>query len=205
MSHGHDLEGKFLAALGGIDVERARRVQVGGCPRCGGALDRADYPRKPRGELGEAADAYTRRLSLCCRVDGCRSRATPPSLRFLGRKVYFAALVVMASGMGRDTAMVGRGRVREVKGVPVRTVRRWLVWWQTVFALSTFWTEAKASLPHGSRRRPSTCISARASRGRGRAQAYARAHRSDHVDECASANRDARVIHAEDGDCEKRR
>jgi hypothetical protein len=147
VSHGHDLEGKFLAALGGIDVERARRVQVGGCPRCGGALDRADYPRKPRGELGEAADAYTRRLSLCCRVDGCRSRATPPSLRFLGRKVYFAALVVMASGMGRDTAMVGRGRVREVKGVPVRTVRRWLVWWQTVFALSTFWTEAKALFP----------------------------------------------------------
>jgi hypothetical protein len=144
VSHDHNLEGKFLAALGGMDVERARLVQVGGCPRCAGPLDRADYPRKPRGELGEAADAYTRRLSLCCRVDGCRSRATPPSLRFLGRKLYFAAVVVIASGMGRDTKLVGRGRVSDVKGVPVRTVRRWLVWWQTVFALSAFWTEAKA-------------------------------------------------------------
>jgi hypothetical protein len=26
----------------------------------------------------------------------------------------------------------------------VRTVRRWLIWWQTLFALSVFWTEAKA-------------------------------------------------------------
>lgn len=144
MSHDRDLEGKYLAALGEIDAERARRVQLEGCAQCGGALDRADYPRKPRGDLGEAADAYTRRLSLCCRVEGCRSRATPPSLRFLGRKVYFAALVVIASAIGRDTQLVGRGRVREVKGVPVRTVRRWLVWWQTVFALSAFWTEAKA-------------------------------------------------------------
>lgn len=143
MSHDHDLEGKFLAALGEIDAERARLVQAEGCPHCGGALDRADFPRKPRGELGEVADAYTRRLSLCCRVDGCRSRATPPSLRFLGRKLYFAALVVIASGVGRDTRLVGRGRVTEVKGVPVRTVRRWLVWWETTFALSAFWTEAK--------------------------------------------------------------
>jgi hypothetical protein len=31
-----------------------------------------------------------------------------------------------------------------VHGVPARTVRRWLEWWQVVFALSAFWTEAKA-------------------------------------------------------------
>jgi len=34
-------------------------------------------------------------LSFCCALDGCRSRATPPSLRFLGRKVYLAAIVVL--------------------------------------------------------------------------------------------------------------
>ena len=144
MSHDHDLEGKFLAALGKVDEERARRVQLERCPHCGGPLDRADYPRKPRGELGEAAEAYQRRMSLCCRSEGCRRRATPPSVRFLGRKVYFAALVVIASAVGRDVVLVGRGRVREVRGVPVRTVRRWLGWWQTVFALSAFWREAKS-------------------------------------------------------------
>lgn len=144
MSHDQDLDGKFLAALGEIDEERARRVQLDRCPHCGGPLDRADYPRKPRGELGEAADAYQRRISLCCRVEGCRRRATPPSLRFLGRKVYFAALVVIVSAVGRSGVVVGRGRPREVRGVPVRTVRRWLAWWETAFALSTFWGEAKA-------------------------------------------------------------
>jgi hypothetical protein len=30
---------------------------------------------------------HNRRYSFCCAVDGCRSRATPPSLRFLGPKV----------------------------------------------------------------------------------------------------------------------
>ena len=144
MSHDHDLEGKFLAALGEVDEERARRVQLERCPHCGGALDRADFPRKPRGELGEAAETYQRRISLCCRNEGCRRRATPPSVRFLGRKVYFAALVVVASAIGRDVVLVGRGRVREVRGVPVRTVRRWLGWWQTAFALSAFWSEAKS-------------------------------------------------------------
>jgi hypothetical protein len=32
-------------------------------------------------------------------VDGCRSRTTPPSLRFLGRKVYLATIVVLVSMM----------------------------------------------------------------------------------------------------------
>jgi hypothetical protein len=31
-----------------------------------------------------------------------------------------------------------------VHGVPVRTVRRWLWWWQNGFAQSAFWSEAKA-------------------------------------------------------------
>jgi hypothetical protein len=34
-------------------------------------------------------------LQLLLRVDGCRLRATPPSLRFLGPKVYIAAIVVL--------------------------------------------------------------------------------------------------------------
>jgi hypothetical protein len=58
--------------------------------------------------------------------------------------VYFAALVVIASTIGREAVLVGRGRMREVRGVPVRTVRRWLGWWQTAFAQSAFWSEAKA-------------------------------------------------------------
>jgi hypothetical protein len=139
--HVPEYDAKFLAALGDIDTASAARIHVAGCSVCGGPLDRADYPRKPRGELGEAADAYAWRLSFCCRRDGCRKRATPPSLRFLGRKIYIAVVVVVAS------AAAGAATEREVRrthGVPTRTVRRWLMWWQTAFALSAFWLEAKA-------------------------------------------------------------
>jgi hypothetical protein len=57
--------------------------------------------------------------------------------------VYVAVLVVIASLVGREIALVGRGAPRRVCGVPVRTVRRWLSWWSIAFALTTFWIEAK--------------------------------------------------------------
>lgn len=36
------------------------------------------------------------------------------------------------------------GRGGRVRGVPARTVSRWLAWWETVFAVGAFWSEAKA-------------------------------------------------------------
>lgn len=157
----HDLEfdASFLRGLAEIDAAYGQKVQQAGCSWCAGPLDRADYPRKPRGELGTAAEAYDRRLSLCCRREGCRRRATPPSLRFLGRKIYIAVLVVVASAAGvRGDGRKGRGRVR---GVPARTVRRWLGWWQAVFALSSFWAEAKGffSTPVPESELPSSLLS----------------------------------------------
>lgn len=89
---------KFHAQLWEIDAAAARAVQAGRCVRagCGGRLDVANYPRKVRG-LGngaETAGQYGRRLSLCCAVEGCRKRATPPSVRFLGRFVYAMRVMV---------------------------------------------------------------------------------------------------------------
>lgn len=143
MVHGYGVDAKWFATLAEIDEISAQRVKEGGCADCGGPLDRADYERKPRGDLGDAAGAFTRRRSFCCRRDGCRHRATPPSLRFLGRKVYAAVIVVVASVIGRAQALVGRGAPRQVAAVPVRTVRRWLNWWNVAFALTSFWKEAK--------------------------------------------------------------
>jgi hypothetical protein len=144
LSHIPEYDAKFLGELGKIDVEYSKQVQQAGCAHCGGVLDRADYPRKPRGDLGEAAESYERRSSFCCRAEGCRKRATPPSLRFLGRKVYVSVLVIVASVAGRATRLAGAGTAARVHGVPVRTVRRWLAWWQTAFAFGAFWLEAKA-------------------------------------------------------------
>lgn len=143
MVHGYETDAKLFARLAEIDRIWAAEVRERGCADCGGPLDRADFARKPRGDLGEAADEYTRRTSFCCRREGCRRRATPQSVRFLGRKVYVGVLVVIASVFGRRMELVGRGRPRRVEGVPVRTVRRWLDWWNIGFALSAFWKEAK--------------------------------------------------------------
>jgi hypothetical protein len=146
MVHGYGADAKWFATLTEIDEVFAQRVRDAGCSDCGGPLDRADYERKPRGDLGEAAEVYRRRRSFCCRREGCRHRATPPSVRFLGRKVYVAALVVIASVLGRQQVLVGHGSRRRVEGVPVRTVRRWLEWWSITFVLTAFWNEAKAFL-----------------------------------------------------------
>lgn len=134
MSHVFELDGKLWSQLLAIDAELAEQVRVGGC-RCGGRLDRADYPRKPRGDLGEYDEAYSRRISFCCALDGCRKRATPPSVRFLGRKVYVGAVVIIA-------CVRYLGEVAGALGAPVRTVARWLSFWQFDFVDSSFWKVA---------------------------------------------------------------
>ena len=81
-------DGQLYALLRRCDEDLAAEQRAGGCPHCGGVLHSARYPRKPRGAVERLPDEYGWRLSLCCAREGCRKRATPPSLRFLGRKVY---------------------------------------------------------------------------------------------------------------------
>lgn len=137
-------DASFWQQLTRIDLAQAEQVRQRGCGDCGGPLDRSDYARKPRGELGQAAGDDTRRVSFCCRRDGCRHRATPPSVRFLGRKVYAGAVVIVASIVGRVACAGLRQPKRAIEGVPARTVKRWIAWWQTAFALGSFWLEAKS-------------------------------------------------------------
>ena len=37
----------------------------------------------------------TKRFSFCCDQEGCRRRHTPPSVRFLGRRVYGGLVAVL--------------------------------------------------------------------------------------------------------------
>ena len=50
---------------------------------------------------GDLPDEYRYRFSFCCDRDGCRKRVTPPSVRFLGRRVYLGAVVIL---IGRHAA-----------------------------------------------------------------------------------------------------
>ncbi len=98
----HDLprSASFWSFLPTVDEDLAEEARKQGCP-CGGRLHSANYQRKPRGTPYQLPEPQRLRLSFCCDCDGCRKRATPPSVRFLGRKVYLAAIVILVSGRGR--------------------------------------------------------------------------------------------------------
>ena len=127
-----DLGREFFGLLVELDEAVTRRVAAERCPACKGPLHRGDYDRKPRGALIAAAgEAFARRFSLCCGREGCRKRATPPSVRFLGRRVYLGAVVLVASIVA--LALRSAAEIRRQTGVAARTTRRWLGWWQGPF------------------------------------------------------------------------
>jgi len=137
------LDEEFFASLTELDAEIARQVAAGGCRWCGGPLHRANYQRKPRGGLlAEAGEAFTIRHSLCCGAEGCRRRSLPPSLRFLGRRVYLEVVVLLACMMTQLATTIREACV--ATGVPSWTLRRWRAWWPEVFVQSATWAELRA-------------------------------------------------------------
>ena len=137
-------DARLYEVLHRLDLDLAQTARVSGCRHCGGVLHSAHYPRKPRGGPLGLGPEIDRRLSFCCALDGCRRRTTPPSVRFLGRRVYFGAVVLLASAL-RDGLSARRVRaLREQLGVDVRTLRRWRRWWQEAFVKSAFWRAARA-------------------------------------------------------------
>lgn len=134
----------FWQFLFAVDQDLARTAREKSCP-CGGRLHRANYPRKPRG-AEDLPEAYGSRLSFCCERDGCRKRVTPPSARFLGRKVYLAAVVVLVSAMRQGPTP---RRVRELSqlfGADRQTIARWQVFWREQFPQTAFWRVARGRL-----------------------------------------------------------
>ena len=135
MCHALLQDPKFLTLLLRIDHEFAAQQRADGCG-CGGDLHRADYPRKPRGCPRSMRDDYSSRLSFCCAV--CRTRSTPLSVRFLGRRVYLALAVVLVSA-SRTAATATGVRLGAELGVTRQTMQRWQVWWTEQFPLTPLW------------------------------------------------------------------
>lgn len=134
---------KFLLLLLAIDRDLAKQVRSAGCP-CGGALHSANYPRKPRGGPPCPDPTFSLRLSFCCDVDGCRCRSTPPSVRFLGRKVYLGVMVVLITAMRQGPTPKGSSLLQKRFGADRRTIARWQAWWKKTFPATRFWKAAKA-------------------------------------------------------------
>jgi hypothetical protein len=58
---------------------------------------------------------------------------------FLGRKVYLATAVVLASAMRCGATPARIQRISELLGVSRRTVLRWQAWWRHRLPESRFW------------------------------------------------------------------
>jgi hypothetical protein len=67
-------------------------------------------------------------------------------VRFLGRKVYLGAIVILIAAMRHGATP---GRVRELSdlvGADRRTIERWRVFWREHFPLTPFWKVARGRL-----------------------------------------------------------
>ena len=138
-------DASFYRVLLKCDEEIANLARQRGCG-CGGKLHSARYPRKPRGAPEELQEDYSRRGSFCCAEEGCRKRTTPASFRFLSRRVYVAAVVVLITALRHGATAARMKQLRAIVGVSRRTVERWRQWWLEEFPRSSFWRWASGQL-----------------------------------------------------------
>lgn len=148
----------FLRASLDLDARTSLRTQAAGCPWncCRSRLDRADYPRKPRGVPPELEKEASKRGSLCCSKEGCRRRTTPPSVVFLGRRVYVSVAFILLSilrfgATDKRQADLRRELQRELQlrgmiSPDLSTLRRWRDWWRHLLPESAFWRATRSRL-----------------------------------------------------------
>lgn len=128
----------FFHSLRQLDLELFLAAKAKGCPHCGGPLDTANYPRKTRGMSASNELCF----SLCCRRDGCRKRKKPRSVRFLGRRVYGAWVVILAVDFCRELGLEGQ--------IARQTVARWRVFWRELLTEQhPFLRKLRGFLPPG--------------------------------------------------------
>jgi hypothetical protein len=138
---------RFYELLLGFDRQIADAAHEGCCQRCGAKLHCGSYERKPRGVPAGLGPEHCERFSFCCAARDCRKRETPGSLRFLGRKVFLGAMVVLITVMQSGLTPARVQQLRELVGVSRRTVARWRDWWCSVFTESPFWRAHGALVP----------------------------------------------------------
>ena len=137
----HDLPrtARFWWCLFAIDQDLANAIRKNGCSCAADACTPPTTSGAPRASPTSFPSFLRIRLSFCCDRDGCRKRTTPPSVRFLGRKVYLGAIVILISAMRHGPSP---RRVRELSerfGVDPRTIARWQVFWREHFPQTPFW------------------------------------------------------------------
>jgi hypothetical protein len=145
MYHALPRAARFWSFLLAVDQDLAEETRKKACP-CGGRLHSANYLRKPRGTPAQLPRQECLRLSFCCDRDGCRKRVTPPSVRFLGPKVYLGAIIILISAMRQGPSPRRVHKLSKQFGADRRTIARWQVFWRERFPQTQFWKTARARL-----------------------------------------------------------
>lgn len=123
-----------------IDKKTAEQLRQQPCPHCGGHLYYSNYYRKPRGEPEGVQQDYFLQFSLCCGKEGCRRRMQPPSCRFLGRKVYWFAVIlsIVSDWQNGDLEHTLQG-LSIATGISRQTIKRWIMYFHDTFPASNLW------------------------------------------------------------------
>jgi hypothetical protein len=121
-----------------IDQELAAERHRGGCAHCGSKLHRGDFPRKPRGCRESEREMYSKRFSFDC--SRCDKRATPASVRFIGRRLYVAVVLALVCPRGAAS----RSWLCQKLKVASATLRRWRRWWHETFVRTALWSVKRA-------------------------------------------------------------
>jgi hypothetical protein len=145
MNHRLLRDPEFWEFLFSVDQDLANRARQNGCS-CGGHLHSANYRRKPRGGGDELPPKVGLRLSFCCDREGCRKRATPPSVRFLGRKVYLHAVIILVAAMQQGPSPRRVCELSQWFEADRRTIARWQAFWREQFPQTAFWKVARGFL-----------------------------------------------------------
>ena len=128
----------LIKLLEKIDWDLAEALRAESCRHCGAKLHCGDFTRKPRGVVV----SWDKRHSFDC--SRCRKRHTPPSVRFLGRKVYVGIVVVLVAAMMHGPKARRIATLNEALGIDARTLKRWRQWWLDVFVQTPFWKANRA-------------------------------------------------------------
>ena len=153
-------ERRFYGLLLRVDEDLAAQARAAGCRVCGQSVHAGNFRRKARGVPRGLEQDYAWRLSFCCARRECRKRLTPSSVRFLGRKVYLGAVVVLVSALRCGVTPTRIARIAELLGVSRRTVDRWRRWWTEVFPQTRCWAAGSGlfSIPVSSAQLPQSLL-----------------------------------------------
>ena len=147
MYHSQLTDAIFYNSLLALDRLIAEQVKQSRCQFCHSKLHQSHYLRKPRGVPEGTHSDYPIRFSYCCAQDGCRKRLTPPSMRFLSRKVYSSVVIFLVFLLKSKTDELKVEELNLLLGtsLSVETVRRWRNFWVKQVSQSHTWKRAAFS------------------------------------------------------------